>query len=252
MCRYSKTTPISFTIAVALLALTAPVSAQEVGSIVGSLMDGMTRTPLVGASVSLVAHELSAVTNEDGHFVIPGIPVGDVSVRMEHLGHITVVVQVSVPAEQVAFLSAELSPMALLLSELRVVADRRPPTFDGAAVAEIRPSESESAYTAMELLGARIPSLRIQGGDNGTRSRADVRIRGSGSVTGSNQPSLYIDGVKGDLELLAELPAADIVRIQVMRGPSASALYQNAVNGVILVETIRGRIPMKKPGPPPA
>ena len=71
---------------------------------------------------------------------------------------------------------------------------------------------------------------------------------------GNNQPSLYIDGVRGDLELLAELPSTDVVRVQVLRGPSASALYQDAVNGVILVETIRGRLPAKvrKPGPPPA
>ena len=252
MCRYTKTTPIVFTIALALLALTVSVSAQDVGSIVGSLMDEMTRTPLVGASVSLAEHELSAVTNEDGHFVIPGIPTGDVSVRMESLGHITVIVQVAVSAQEVAFIGAELTPMALLLSELRVVADRRPPTFEGTAVAEIRPTESESIYTAMELLGARIPSLRIQGADNGTKSRADIRIRGSGSVMGSNQPSLYIDGVRGDLQLLAELRSDNIVRIQVLRGPSAPALYQDAVNGVILVETVRGRLPVKKPGPPPA
>jgi outer membrane cobalamin receptor len=106
----------------------------------------------------------------------------------------------------------------------------------------------------MELLTARIPSLRIQGGESGSGSRNDIRIRGSGSVVGSNQPSLYIDGVRGDLELLADLPSTDVVRVQVLRGPSASALYQDAVNGVILVETIRGRLPVKvrKPGPPPA
>lgn len=251
MCHYSKTTPISFTIAVALFALTARVSAQDVGSIVGSLMDEMTRTPLVGASVSLIDHELSAVTNEDGHFAILDVPTGDVSVRMEHLGHITVVVQVSVPAQEVAFVQAELSPMAVLLRELRVVADRRPPIRDGAAVTEFRPTERESAYTAMELLGARIPSLRIQGGENGTRSRTDIRIRGSGSVSGSNQPTLYVDGVKTDLEFLTELPSTDIIVIRVLRGPSASALYQNAVNGVILVETLRGRLPVKRPRPPP-
>jgi hypothetical protein len=254
MCRLTKTRCIALSSVVALLVLTPSLRAQAVGSLIGSLTDQFTLVPLVGASVSVMDHELSAVTNEDGHFAIQGVPSGEVSIRMEHLGHISLVVLVAIGPAEVSFVQAELSPMALLLDELRIVADRRPLNRGGAAVTEFRPTASESAFTTMELLTARIPSLRIQGGESGSGSRNDVRIRGSGSVVGSNQPSLYIDGVRGDLELLAELPSTDVVRVQVLRGPSASALYQDAVNGVILVETVRGRVPAKvrKPGPPPA
>ena len=243
MCRVIKTRIIALSSVVVLLVFAPSVRAQRVGSLVGSLTDQFTLTPLVGASVSVMDHELSAVTNEDGHFAIQGVPSGEVSVRMQHLGHISIVVLVAIAPQEVAFLQAELSPMALLLDELRIVADRLPVYRGGSAVSEFRPTEAESAFTTMELLKARFPSLRIQGGESGSRSRNDIRIRGYGSVLSGNQPSLYIDGVKGDIELLSELSSTEVVRVQVLRGPSASALYQDAVNGVILVETFRGRRP---------
>ena len=103
MSRFVKTAPVALAAALTLFVPSRVASAQQVGSIVGSVMDEMTMAPLAGASVSVGDHELSAVTNVDGHFSIRGIPAGDVSLRMEHIGHITVVVQVAVRAQEVAF-----------------------------------------------------------------------------------------------------------------------------------------------------
>lgn len=244
MCRLLKTVPIGLVTALAVLAHTFSAGAQQLGSIVGSLTDQMTLTPLVGASVSLMDHELSAVTNEDGHFVIRGVPTGDISVRMEQLGHIAVVVQVAVLAQEVAFVQAQLAPMALLLDELSVITDRIKSEYrtTGSSVAEFRPTEAESAFNAMELLRARVPSLHMRGGEGRPGERTDIQIRGSGSVYSSNLPSLYVDGMKAELEILTEIPSSDVLRIRVLKGPSASSEYQDAANGVILVETRTGRI----------
>ena len=244
MCRLLKTVPIGLVTALAVLAHTFSAGAQQLGSIVGSLTDQMTLTPLVGASVSLMDHELSTVTNEDGHFVIRGVPTGDISVRMEQLGHIAVVVQVAVLAQEVAFVQAQLAPMALLLDELSVITDRirSESRTTGSSVAEFRPTEAESAFNAMELLRARVPSLHMRGGEGRPGERTDIQIRGSGSVFSSNLPSLYVDGMKSELEILTEIPSSDVLRIRVLKGPSASSEYQDAANGVILVETRTGRI----------
>lgn len=252
MCRFLKKARVDLVAALIFLSPTPSASAQQAGSIVGSVMDQMTLAPLVGASVSVMDHELSAVTNQDGHFSIQGVPTGDVSVRMEHLGHIGIVVQVAIIAQEVAFVQAELSPIGLLLDELRVITERDAEDRGGAAVSEFRPTEAESSYTAMELLRARVPSLLVWGGEQQAGQRTHIQIRGGGSVLYSVQPSLYIDGVKTDLDFLTELPSTDIRRIRVLRGPSASALYQDSVNGVILVDTWRGTLPgARPPGPPP-
>ena len=51
MCRLLKTVPIGLVTALAVLTHAFSVEAQQLGSIVGSLTDQMTLTPLVGASV---------------------------------------------------------------------------------------------------------------------------------------------------------------------------------------------------------
>ena len=253
MCRITKTAQVALATALAFISLNPSARAQQLGSIVGSVTDQMTLAPLVGASVSVIDHELSAVTNEDGHFTIAGIPAGDVSVRMEHLDHIAVVVQVAVPAREVAFIQAELSPLAFVLGGLRVVTEPFPEDRGGgSAVTEFQPTEAESAYSAMELLRARVPSMQLYGGESRGGMKTHIQLRGSGSVMYSTQPSLYIDGIKASLELLADLPSVDVRRMRVLKGPSASSQYPDAVNGVILVDTWRGRIPSRKPGPPPA
>ena len=69
-----------------------------------------------------------------------------------------------------------------------------------------------------------------------------VQLRGVRSVMIDNAPFLYVDGVRAEISLLATISAWDVKSIRVLRGPSASSLYPNASNGVIVVETRRGRI----------
>ena len=96
--------PIRF-LAVAAMLATAPSSAQaqDGGSIVGDVVDDATLEPIVGATVTVVSHELSDVTNEDGHFHLRDVPPGNISVRVEQLGYIAVVGEVEVRSNSVTF-----------------------------------------------------------------------------------------------------------------------------------------------------
>ena len=228
--------------AVALLAAASPVLGQEGGSIVGQVVDDATMEPVVGATISVVSHELSAVTNEDGHFSLRDIPPGNISVRIEQLGYIGIVGEVEVRSNDVTFVSLPLSPMAFLLDELRVVADRHEEEVeDGGSYTEIIPDDSDSARNALELLTARVPSLTVRTDAMGGATRSEIRIRGNASVSQSNMPSIYIDGARADIVYLEDLSATEVRRIRVLRGPSAASPYPDAANGVIIVETWRTR-----------
>ncbi len=226
---------------VAPLATTSlPAHAQDGGSIVGQVVDGITLEPIVGATVAVVGHELSDATNGDGHFSLRGVPTGNVSVRVETLGYVAVVGEVEVRSRDVTFVEFPLSPMSFLLDELRVVADRTATEEkDGGSYTEIVPDESDSARSALELLTARVPSLTVRVDATGSERRSEIRIRGNASVARSNMPSIYVDGARADVEYLQDLFATEVRRIRVLRGPSAASLYPDAANGVILVETVR-------------
>ena len=227
--------------AVALLAA-APVLGQAGGSIVGEVVDNVTLEPIEGATITVVSHELSGGTNQDGHFSLRDVPPGNISVRVEQLGYIAIVGEVEVRANDVTFVQFPLSPMAFLLDELRVVADRQEePVEDGGIYTEIIPDDSDSARNALELLTARVPSLTVRTDAMGGATRSEIRIRGNASVSQSNMPSIYIDGARADIVYLEDLSATEVRRIRVLRGPSAASLYPDAANGVIVVETWRSR-----------
>ncbi len=80
-----------------------------------------------------------------------------------------------------------------------------------------------------------------------------VNIRGINSINGTNEPLYVIDGVQiagqavsfgeqSSSNPLAGLNPADIEDIQVLQGPSATAIYgSRATNGVLLITTKRGK-----------
>ena len=80
-----------------------------------------------------------------------------------------------------------------------------------------------------------------------------VNIRGVSSINGSTEPLYVVDGVQipgqsvsfgaqSSANPLAGLNPADIEDIQVLQGPSATAIYgSRATNGVLLITTKRGK-----------
>lgn len=71
-----------------VLCLFADESNKPIGSISGTLVDGTTQEPLVGANVVVVelpSH--GAVSGSDGSFTIKGLPVGEYSIRASLLGY---------------------------------------------------------------------------------------------------------------------------------------------------------------------
>lgn len=223
------------------LALGAPLSGQATGSVVGVVVGEDGRSPIAAAEVSLVDAKLTVITDSDGQFTLQGLPQGEWSVKVEHLSHVSVVEPVVIASGEVTFVQFSLSPVAFLLDQLKVIADRLPPPPPGTAFSEMDVSETDFSATALEMLVARFPSLTITGGGSGGQNKR-VQLRGNRSVMVSNEPLLYVDGVAADMSLLSTIPGADVKVIRVLRGSSAATLYPNASNGVIIVETRRGAV----------
>ena len=105
-------------------------------------------------------------------------------------------------------------------------------------------------------MNSTIPGVVVQsaGGTTGTGTR--IRIRGSNSVSLSNEPVLVVDGVRVENgaqsssvgvggqqpSRLNDISPQDLEAVQVASGPAASVLYgTDAANGAILMRTRRGQ-----------
>ena len=76
-----------------------------------------------------------------------------------------------------------------------------------------------------------------------------VNIRGVNSINGSNEPLYVIDGVQiqgstsaSGTNPLSSLNPADVLSMEILQGPSATAIYgSRGTNGVVLITTRRGK-----------
>ena len=68
-----------------------------------------------------------------------------------------------------------------------------------------------------------------------------VRVRGTTSITGGNDPLVIIDGISSDLATLSTIFPADIASFTVLKNASETAQYgSRGASGVIVVNTKRG------------
>ena len=77
----------------------------------------------------------------------------------------------------------------------------------------------------------------VQGNVNNDQTGANVqiRIRGTKTVNGDNEPLCIIDGTPGDINMIN---SADIASVEVLKDSSATAIYgSRGANGVIIVTT---------------
>lgn len=242
----------------------AAASAQEPGSIRGQVIDGETGAPVVGAQVSVTGTEFGTLTNQQGRFLLVGVPGGTQTVSVTFLGYGEATREVVV-GESTA-VDFELARDILRLDELVVVGygTQRRRNVTG-AISSLNPEsvvEQASIATVDNLLQGRTPGVHVVQNSGNPGAAISVRIRGASSISAGNQPLYVIDGVPltqgsfseindmfggQDIDALADLDPNQIESIEVLKDASAAAIFgSRASNGVVLITTKRG-VPARRP-----
>jgi outer membrane cobalamin receptor len=96
---------------------------------------------------------------------------------------------------------------------------------------------ASGATTVWEALRRTVTSYTFRETGNGTPVRIDHRGRSSMNL--SDHPIVLLDGVQlADIRVLEQMPASDVLSIEVLSGISATTYYgTNANNGVIAIRT---------------
>ncbi len=240
-----------------LLLPATPLSArqQTTGAILGEIVDAVDGSPLMKVTVTIPGTKLSAVTDSVGAFRIDGVAAGEVTVRVQKGGYVSLSESVIVHEGWTTGVVFELTPQAVLLNELRVRSGAPPLAGDasGAKRGEVRPSDnaSGSPRSTMDAISAQVPGVMVMRPSGETGRGTRVLIRGISSISLSNLPIVYLDGIRVQAEQLGfrnqGLMSLDFIdpqsidRIEILRGPAASAQYGSESSaGVILIYTKRG------------
>jgi TonB-dependent starch-binding outer membrane protein SusC len=247
---------LAIALAAGLLLGPVAVEAQTTGTLRGTVLSSNTMRPLPGAQITLPGTGRGSLTNQQGVYVLENLPVGEHLVRAQMLGYGTAEGQVTVIAGQVVEMDFQLGQQALALDEVVVTGQagqaRRREVGNAITQVNMR-SVLEPIQSVETLLQGRAPGVRVTIGDAQVGSGAAIRLRGNVSVSQSNQPLIYVDGVRqaGDAYRsggntrssgpLGDINPNDIDRIEVIKGAAAATLYgSEAAAGVIQIFTRRG------------
>jgi len=93
-----------------------------------------------------------------------------------------------------------------------------------------------------QILQGQAAGLTVLSGSGQPGTAATVRIRGPGSITGSNAPLYVVDGVELEESEFATINPNDFASVAILKDASSTAIYgSRGSNGVILITTKRGR-----------
>jgi len=93
----------------------------------------------------------------------------------------------------------------------------------------------------LDAIRGRIAGVHITPANNGPAVLSSVRIRGTTSLTGGNDPLIIVDGVFGNMNTLSSIYPADIESFTVLKDASETAQYgSRGASGVIEIATKKG------------
>jgi TonB-linked SusC/RagA family outer membrane protein len=216
-----------------LCLLPAQLLAQNL-TVEGTVKDE-TGEPLIGVTVIVQGTGTGAVTDFDGHFLIPSVKQG-AKLEISYVGYVTQVLTV-----RGRNMNVVLQPDLKALDEVVVIAygQQKKVTITG-AVSAVGGDELLKAPVAnvSNALQGKLPGISVvQASGMPGDDEPVIRVRGIGSLN-SAEPLVLVDGVERSF---GQLDPNEIEDISILKDASATAVFGvRGANGVILVTTKRG------------
>ncbi|MEW5917125.1 MAG: SusC/RagA family TonB-linked outer membrane protein, partial [Gemmatimonadota bacterium] len=250
-------------LAAAVVAALVPASAMAqaaTGTVEGRVSEQGSGRPLAGAQVFVAGTTVGTVSAANGTFRIVGVPARTVEVRARLIGFAPMNRQATVAAGQTATVNFEMAVSALQLEQVVVTGSGQAVEVKklGNTVATVQAPQFTPIASPSELLQGREPGLVGLPSSGLTGEGARIRIRGNASLSMSNEPIVFVDGIRinsrgdfgnnvgagggGTPSRLDDIDPNSIERVEVLKGAAAATLYgTEASNGVIQIFTKKGQ-----------
>ena len=192
--------------------------------------------PVIGATVVEQGTTNGTSTGIDGDFVLQ-VSSADAIVEISCIGYATQSFRASaVPARILLVEDSEFLDETVVIGYGTVKKSDMTGSVTALKAEEIARG---AINTPDQLLLGKVAGLRIIPGNGQGNSTGTIRIRGTASLSASNDPLIVIDGVPGGS--LSSVNSNDIENFSVLKDASATAIYgSRASNGVIIITTKKG------------
>ncbi|TRZ45039.1 SusC/RagA family TonB-linked outer membrane protein [Robertkochia solimangrovi] len=217
------------------LALTyGAIMAQQ--TVTGTVKDSQ-GIPIVGASVMEKNTSNGVATDFDGNFSIT-VPGPESVLVVSYIGFEAKEVTVGSQTN----LDVTLSDNLEQLSEVVVIGygtQKRGDVTSAVATVKAKDFQPGKIQDAAELVKGKVAGLVVTKSSGDPNASSTMMLRGVTTLNGSIRPLILIDGVPGDLTMVAP---ENIESIDVLKDASAAAIYgTRGANGVVIITTKSGR-----------
>ncbi len=213
---------------------------QQQRSVSGKVTD-TNNQPLPGVTVVMKGTTQGTVTNADGNYTLINIPE-DATLVFSFVGMRTQEVVVGNQTRIDVRLEEETIGIEEVVAIGYGTARRKDITGSVSSVdIENSPLAMTPNVNALQSLKATTPGLNI-GATNSAGQNPSLLVRGQNSLNASNYPLIVLDGVVF-LGSINDINPADISSVDILKDASSAAVYgSRAANGVIIINTKRGKI----------
>lgn len=192
---------------------------------------------LPGVTVMVKGTTMGTVTDMDGNYSIAA-PDANSTLIFSFVGYVTQEIQVNARS----VIDVELQEDARQLSEVVVVGYGTVEKKDiTGSVSSISGNEISNmpVRSAGDALQGKVAGVMVTQSSGSPGSMGVVRIRGIGSINGSNEPLYLVDGLPQTS--IGWLNPNDIETMDIHKDASAAAIYgSRASNGIVIITTKKG------------
>ena len=195
--------------------------------------------PLPGATITVSGTTTGTVTDIEGNYSIT-VQEGSVLV-FSFIGY----EPIRVPVDNRSQIDVTLMEDVSSLDEVVVIGYGTVQKSDltgSVAVVKGEDINSFPSNNVIQALSGRATGVQVLQNNGSPGGNVSVRIRGTNSVQGSNEPLYVVDGFPLSGNPTQLLNNGDIESMQILKDASATAIYgSRGANGVVIITTKRGK-----------
>ncbi|MBC7915350.1 MAG: TonB-dependent receptor [Pyrinomonadaceae bacterium] len=207
--------------------------------ITGTVVDSK-GIPLIGVTIKIKSSSTGVVTDSQGNYKI-NVPTLNGILVFSSIGFI----DEEVPINSRTNINVTLKESVTELDNVVIIGygTRKKSDLTG-SLSQVKGKEINAypATNVLQALSGRAPGVQILQNTGAPGAPVSVRIRGTNSIQGSNEPLYVVDGFPISGTDVSVLNNADIESIDILKDASATAIYgSRGSNGVVIITTKRGK-----------
>lgn len=196
--------------------------------------------PIPGVTIVVKGTSTGTITDSDGHFTIKS-PFDSKTLVFSFIGMKSKEVPITTSTNYNVILDED----TYSLDEVVAIGYGTVKKSDlTGSVSSIKNEEIKAfaAANVLQALSGRSAGLQVKQNNGAPGGGVSVRIRGTNSIQGSNEPLYVIDGFPSSSSNPTVLNNSDIESIEILKDASAIAIYgSRGANGVVMITTNKGK-----------